>query len=111
MPTAANPDRPAASLDDRFLQLDGEIYLTGIQALVRTLRDRALLDARRNLRSASFVSGYEGSPLAGYDMEIARRQSLLTDVEIVHRPAVNEEPFLPGHPADLSRRAIPVPSV
>jgi indolepyruvate ferredoxin oxidoreductase len=91
MPTVANPDRPAASLDHRFLQLDGEIYLTGIQALVRTLRDRALLDARRNLRSASFVSGYEGSPLAGYDMEIARRQSLLTDVEIVHRPAVNEE--------------------
>ncbi|MGE0220666.1 indolepyruvate ferredoxin oxidoreductase family protein, partial [Mycolicibacterium sp.] len=89
--SAATPKRPAGSLDDRFLQSDGEVYLTGIQALVRALRDRALLDARRDLSCASFVSGYEGSPLAGYDLELARRQPLLADVEIVHRPAVNEE--------------------
>ncbi|RBM11614.1 2-oxoacid ferredoxin oxidoreductase [Prauserella sp. PE36] len=86
---------PAASrakdLDDRYLLSDGIVYLTGIQALVRMVRDRALVDARRGLRSASFVAGYEGSPLAGYDMELARRLQLMSDVEIVHRPAVNEE--------------------
>lgn len=79
------------TLDDRYLAADGVVYLTGIQALVRMIRDRALLDERNGLRSASFVSGYEGSPLAGYDMELARRLKLFSDVEIVHRPAVNEE--------------------
>jgi indolepyruvate ferredoxin oxidoreductase len=81
----------ANSLDDRYLLSDGVVYLTGIQALVRVLRDRALVDARRGLRSASFVAGYEGSPLAGYDIELAKRLKLFSDVEIVHRPAVNEE--------------------
>ncbi|GAB3565283.1 indolepyruvate ferredoxin oxidoreductase family protein [Amycolatopsis endophytica] len=78
-------------LDDRYLASDGVVYLTGIQALVRMIRDRALIDDRRGLRSASFVTGYEGSPLAGYDLELARRLELFDDVEVVHRPAVNEE--------------------
>ncbi|MCV7200413.1 2-oxoacid ferredoxin oxidoreductase [Mycolicibacterium peregrinum] len=85
------PARHAENLDDRYLLADGTVYLTGIQALVRMIRDRALVDARRGLRSASFVAGYEGSPLAGYDIELARRLTLFGDVEIVHRPAVNEE--------------------
>lgn len=83
--------RGARTLDDRYLLSGGVVYLTGIQALVRMLRDRALVDARRGLRSASFVAGYEGSPLAGYDIELAKRLKLFCDVEIVHRPAVNEE--------------------
>lgn len=85
------PTRPAENVDDRYLLSDGVVYLTGIQALVRMIRDRALVDARRGLRSASFVAGYEGSPLAGYDIELARRLKLFTDAEIIHRPAVNEE--------------------
>ena len=84
---------PAAtfSLDDRYVLDEGTIYLTGIQALVRTLRDRAILDRRRGHRTASFVSGYEGSPLAGYDLEIGRKRKLLDGFDIVHRPGVNEE--------------------
>jgi indolepyruvate ferredoxin oxidoreductase len=58
---------------------------------VRTVRDRALLDRRRGHSSASFVSGYEGSPLAGYDLELARRKTMLDEVAVVHRPGVNEE--------------------
>lgn len=79
------------SLDDRYRLDEGTVYLTGIQALVRTVRDRALLDRRNGLRTASFVSGYEGSPLAGYDLELARRKTLLDEVQVVHRPGVNEE--------------------
>ncbi|UYF94313.1 indolepyruvate ferredoxin oxidoreductase family protein [Rhodococcus aetherivorans] len=79
------------SLDDRYVLDDGTVYLTGIQALVRTLRDRAILDRRHGRRTASFVSGYEGSPLAGYDLEIARKKKILDGFDIVHRPAVNEE--------------------
>ncbi|GAA1009595.1 indolepyruvate ferredoxin oxidoreductase family protein [Nocardiopsis tropica] len=79
------------SLDDRYTREQGTIYLTGIQALVRMVRDRARLDRRQNLRTASFISGYEGSPLAGYDLEIAKRGKYLSDYNVVHRPGLNEE--------------------
>jgi indolepyruvate ferredoxin oxidoreductase len=79
------------TLDDRYELAEGTVYLTGIQALVRTVRDRALLDRRHGHVSASFISGYEGSPLAGYDLELARRKKILDGVAVVHRPAVNEE--------------------
>ncbi|MBY8862343.1 indolepyruvate ferredoxin oxidoreductase family protein [Nocardia sp. CA2R105] len=90
LPTLYDP-AAAFSLDDRYVREEGTVYLSGIQALVRILRDRAILDRRRGVSSASFVSGYEGSPLAGYDIEIARRRSHLDGFDIVHRPAVNEE--------------------
>ncbi|OUC76617.1 indolepyruvate ferredoxin oxidoreductase family protein [Gordonia lacunae] len=79
------------SLDDRYTRDAGDIYLTGIQALVRMVRDRARVDRRSGLRTASFISGYEGSPLAGYDLELARRRALLAPYDIVHRPGLNEE--------------------
>ncbi|MET9200275.1 indolepyruvate ferredoxin oxidoreductase family protein [Gordonia sp. NPDC003585] len=79
------------SLDDRYTRDSGTIFLTGIQALVRMVRDRARVDRRQDLRTASFISGYEGSPLAGYDLEIARRREYLDPYDIVHRPGLNEE--------------------
>lgn len=79
------------SLDDRYTREEGTIYLTGIQALVRMVRDRARLDRRQNLKTGSFISGYEGSPLAGYDLEIAKRTKYLQDFDTVHRPGLNEE--------------------
>ena len=83
--------RDSFSLDDRYLADDGSIYLTGIQALVRMLVDRAKVDRARGLAPALYVSGYEGSPLAGYDLEIARRRKLLEPHGVVHQPGVNEE--------------------
>ncbi|MBT0566553.1 indolepyruvate ferredoxin oxidoreductase family protein [Williamsia sp. CHRR-6] len=93
------PDRPASnrqssepfSLDDRYTRTDGSIYLSGIAALVRMVADRARLDRAAGLRTGSFISGYEGSPLAGYDLEIARRRRHLDGLDVVHRPALNEE--------------------
>ncbi|WP_042376637.1 indolepyruvate ferredoxin oxidoreductase family protein [Gordonia alkanivorans] len=79
------------SLDDRYARESGTIYLSGIQALVRMVRDRARVDRRQNLNTASFISGYEGSPLAGYDLELARRRKLLAPYDITHRPGLNEE--------------------
>ncbi|MGH3206810.1 MAG: indolepyruvate ferredoxin oxidoreductase family protein [Trebonia sp.] len=80
-----------ASLDERYQLQDGTIYLTGIQALVRMLLDRARLDREHGLATATFVSGYEGSPLGGYDLELARHRDLLTEYGIMHRPGLNEE--------------------
>ncbi len=41
--------------------------------------------------TATYVSGYEGSPLGGYDLELARHPELLAEYDIVHRPGLNEE--------------------
>ncbi|GHD87075.1 indolepyruvate ferredoxin oxidoreductase family protein [Streptomyces naganishii] len=78
-------------LDDRYRRAEGLVHLTGVQALVRVLLDRAARDRRNGLRTATFVSGYEGSPLAGYDLELACRQALLREHDIVHKPGLNEE--------------------
>ena len=95
VPTAetrsSEPRIEGFSLDDRYARESGTIYLSGIQALVRMVRDRARVDRRQNLNTASFISGYEGSPLAGYDLELARRRDLLAPYDITHRPGLNEE--------------------
>ncbi|GAA0948980.1 indolepyruvate ferredoxin oxidoreductase family protein [Actinocorallia libanotica] len=86
----AAADRPVR-LEDRYEMLDGEVHLSGLQALVRIPFDQVRLDRRRGLRTAVFVSGYEGSPLGGYDLELNRRRKLLDAHDVVFRPAVNEE--------------------
>src|ERR1700758_4396964 len=88
--TAAFSPR-VTTLDERYQRQDGTIYLTGIQALVRMLLDRVRHDRTRGLATASYVSGYEGSPLGGYDLELARHPDLLSEYGIVHRPGLNEE--------------------
>ncbi|MFF5263831.1 indolepyruvate ferredoxin oxidoreductase family protein [Actinomadura viridis] len=79
------------TLDDRYVREDGIVHLTGVQALVRLLFDRIRHDRRGGLAAAAFVSGYEGSPLAGYDLELGRRAALLAEHGVVHRPGLNEE--------------------
>ncbi|MCX5269872.1 MULTISPECIES: indolepyruvate ferredoxin oxidoreductase family protein [unclassified Streptomyces] len=78
-------------LDDRYRREEGVVHLSGIQALVRILLDRSRRDNTNGLRTATFVSGYEGSPLAGYDIELGRRGALLHEHDIVHKPGLNEE--------------------
>lgn len=65
--------------------------MTGIQALVRVLLDQHRADRVASLRTAALVSGYQGSPLGGFDKEIGRLGKRREDHEIVLRPAVNEE--------------------
>src|SRR6202000_1306847 len=88
--TAAFSPR-VATLDERYRRQDGTVYLTGIQALVRMLLDRARHHREHGLTTAGYVSGYEGSPLGGYDLELARRRDLLSEYGIVHQPGLNEE--------------------
>jgi indolepyruvate ferredoxin oxidoreductase len=67
--TAGRPVR----LEDRYELRDGEIYLSGLQALVRIALDQNRLDRRNGRNTATFISGYEGSPLAGFDLELSRQ--------------------------------------
>jgi indolepyruvate ferredoxin oxidoreductase len=79
------------SLDDRYRAEPGTVYLTGVQAIVRMLLDQRRHDQACGLDTRLFISGYEGSPLAGLDLELARRQPLLDEHGIVFRPGLNEE--------------------
>jgi len=79
------------TLDDKYILTEGQVYLTGIQALVRLPVDQHRRDTRHKMRTGTLISGYEGSPLAGYDLTLARVGRLLREHDIVHLPAVNEE--------------------
>ena len=85
---------PAArqfSLGDRYTTESGEILATGVQALARLPMDQMRADRRAGLATAAFISGYQGSPLGGYDRELQSQRALLDELRIVHRPALNEE--------------------
>ncbi|WP_323844671.1 indolepyruvate ferredoxin oxidoreductase family protein [Microbulbifer magnicolonia] len=79
------------SLDDRFTTVKGRVLLSGIQALVRLPIDQMRMDRSRGLDTATFISGYRGSPLGGYDQQLARAKKLLDQHNIRFQPGVNEE--------------------
>ena len=79
------------TLDDKYRLERGRAYLTGIQALVRLPMDQMRRDRRAGLNTAAFISGYEGSPLGGYDLALARVQPLLDEHRIHFVPGVNED--------------------
>jgi len=79
------------NLDDRYTAQNGSVYLTGIQALVRLPMDQMRRDRRAGLHTAAFISGYEGSPLGGYDLALARARPLLDEHRIHFLPGVNED--------------------
>lgn len=78
-------------LSDKYTLEQGRVYLTGIQALVRLPIDQMRRDRRAGLNTGSFISGYEGSPLGGYDMALARTHKLLDEFNIHFQPGVNED--------------------
>jgi indolepyruvate ferredoxin oxidoreductase len=79
------------SLDDKYRLERGMVYLSGIQALVRLPIEQMRRDRRAGLRTAAFISGYEGSPLGGYDMALERAGGLLAEHNIHFVPGVNED--------------------
>lgn len=84
---AVIPSAPVR-LEDRYLAEDGQVFLSGVQALVRLLLDQRRADTGRR---GILVSGYQGSPLGGFDKELAGLGPLAAEHDIVHRPGVNEE--------------------
>ncbi len=79
------------ALDDRYLADEGVVFLTGIQALARLPLEQLRVDRRNGLNTAAFISGYPGSPLGGYDGAAAYAASLVPDLPVICRPALNEE--------------------
>lgn len=79
------------SLNDKYLKEEGNILLSGIQALVRLPMEQHRADQRRGLKTATLISGYRGSPLGGLDFALQRSQALLAQHNVTFIPAVNED--------------------
>ncbi|MEU6998080.1 indolepyruvate ferredoxin oxidoreductase family protein [Nonomuraea sp. NPDC046570] len=68
-----------------------QVFLTGTKALVRVIVEQMEADQRAGLDTGALVSGYPGSPLGGFDQELARSRAEVEPLGIVHRPGQNEE--------------------
>ncbi|MBP6300317.1 MAG: indolepyruvate ferredoxin oxidoreductase family protein, partial [Arenimonas sp.] len=79
------------SLDDKYSRQQGRIYLSGVQALVRLPLMQQMRDRAAQLNTAGFISGYRGSPLGGYDLELWKAKKHLADSNIVFTPGLNED--------------------
>ena len=79
------------SLDQKYTQGTGHVFLTGIQALVRLPMAQIRRDRAAGLNTAGFISGYRGSPLGGYDQQLFAARKHLEQYNIKFQPGVNED--------------------
>jgi indolepyruvate ferredoxin oxidoreductase len=100
------------SLDDKWTTDLGDILISGNQAIARALMEQARLDRRHGIKSASYISGYRGSPLGNVDSALWSVEDRLVAHNIRFVPGVNEDlaatavrgtqqiDFMPGAKAD-----------
>jgi indolepyruvate ferredoxin oxidoreductase len=84
-------DTSKVSLNDVYGAADGRALMSGVQAIVRLVLDQRRLDRSRGLDTAAFISGYEGSPLGGVDIELGHARRYLDEEGVVFSPGLNEE--------------------
>ncbi|NQZ30087.1 MAG: indolepyruvate ferredoxin oxidoreductase family protein [Oceanospirillaceae bacterium] len=91
MAKAQGKVRLGMTLQDRLTQEQGWIYMTGMQALVRLPLQQRQNDSRAGLNTGGFISGYRGSPMGRYDMELWAAEDILKAHNISFRAGINEE--------------------
>ncbi len=79
------------SLADKYVREQGRVLITGVQGLVRLPLDQHRADRARGLHTGTMISGYQGSPLGGLDMELTRNRKLAEEHHVKHVPGLNEE--------------------
>ena len=79
------------SLDDKWTTDQGDILISGNQAIARALMEQARLDRRHGLKSAGYISGYRGSPLGNVDSALWSVEDRLVAHNIRFVPGVNED--------------------
>ncbi|MGO4259563.1 indolepyruvate ferredoxin oxidoreductase family protein [Lysobacter sp. TAB13] len=82
---------PDYSLEHKYTRQEGRIYLSGVQALVRLPLMQRLRDQAAGLNTAGFISGYRGSPLGGFDLELWRARKHLEAAGVKFTPGLNED--------------------
>jgi indolepyruvate ferredoxin oxidoreductase len=79
------------TLDDKYTAKSGNIFLSGIQALVRLPMIQRERDLAAGLDTAGFISGYRGSPLGGLDETLWKAKGHLEAHHVKFVPGVNED--------------------
>ena len=82
---------PDYSLEHKYTRAEGRIYLSGVQALVRLPLMQQARDRAAGLETAGFISGYRGSPLGGFDLELWKAKQHLAEAKIEFIPGLNED--------------------
>jgi indolepyruvate ferredoxin oxidoreductase len=82
---------PPVTLDDKYIQRGGRVFISSNQALVRLPLDQARRDRAAGLQTAGYISGYRGSPLGVYDSALWAARKLLDAHDIRFVPGLNEE--------------------
>ncbi len=83
--------QPAYDLASRYQAASGPVVLTGVQAIARLLVEQHEADAAAGKNIATFVSGYQGSPLGGVDRMLGEMPDVLARHQIHFVPGLNEE--------------------
>ena len=78
-------------LSERYRTSSGPVLITGVQSIARLLVEQHERDRRAGKRIATFVSGYQGSPLAGLDRLLASIPTLASEHDVRLVPGMNEE--------------------
>ncbi len=78
-------------LEDRFGLDQGDVAMSGVQALLRVLLDQLRADKRDGLDNAAMVSGYRGSPLGGIDQLMLTNKAELDASNVTFVPGLNED--------------------
>jgi indolepyruvate ferredoxin oxidoreductase len=92
--TTAGPhdaQRVDFDLTTRYVAGAGPALLTGVQAIARLLVEQHAADQAAGLNTATFVSGYQGSPLGGLDQTLAKAKELREHAGLTLVPGLNEE--------------------
>jgi indolepyruvate ferredoxin oxidoreductase len=84
-------DLAPVTLDDKYTQESGRVFLTAMQALVRLPIMQRQRDQAAGRDTAGYISGYRGSPLGGYDSALWAARDFLKANNIIFQPGVNEE--------------------
>ncbi len=82
---------PRYRLEDAFTLNKGRVFVSGTQALARLPMLQRQRDMAAKLDTRGFISGYRGSPLAGYDLVLEWASQYLDEHGITFVPAINEE--------------------
>ena len=79
------------TLEHKYTRSEGRIYLSGVQALVRLPLMQQMRDRAAGSNTAGFISGYRGSPLGGFDLELWKAKKHLAASSIEFIPGLNED--------------------
>ncbi|MFN3700710.1 MAG: indolepyruvate ferredoxin oxidoreductase family protein [Alphaproteobacteria bacterium] len=89
--TAHDIDLRDVALTDKYELENGMAFMSGLQALTRIPIVQRRRDIAAGLKTGGFVSGYRGSPLGAFDLEIMRAKKYYKELDIKFVPGVNED--------------------